>query len=201
MLEKSLGYDQFVKLVLAALEAADVPYMIGGAVAAWAWGEPRATRDLDVVVQVPVELVNRLSEELTARDMLVPTEIILNHLLDDRADIPINAIHIHSGYKADIYLLREGDTLRKEAFQRRKLVDLGPVLGKVYLHSPEDLIVYKLWYYSLSQQTKHLRDISSIVVTLRDELDYDYIRRWAVEKGVNALWDELLERVDKEGGG
>jgi hypothetical protein len=201
MLEKSLGYDQFVKLVLAALEAADVPYMIGGAVAAWAWGEPRATRDLDVVVQVPVELANRLSEELTARDMLVPTEIILNHLLDDRADIPINAIHIHSGYKADIYLLREGDTLRKEAFQRRKLVDLGPVLGKVYLHSPEDLIVYKLWYYSLSQQTKHLRDISSIVATLRDELDYDYIRRWAVEKGVNALWDELLERVDKEGGG
>jgi hypothetical protein len=201
MLEKSLGYDQFVKLVLAALEAADVPYMIGGAVAAWAWGEPRATRDLDVVVQVPVELTNRLSEELTARDMLVPTEIILNHLLDDRADIPINAIHIHSGYKADIYLLREGDTLRKEAFQRRKLVDLGPVLGKVYLHSPEDLIVYKLWYYSLSQQTKHLRDISSIVATLRDELDYDYIRRWAVEKGVNALWDELLERVDKEGGG
>jgi hypothetical protein len=199
MLEKSLGYDQFVKLVLAALEAADVPYMIGGAVAAWAWGEPRATRDLDVVVQVPVELVNRLSEELTARDMLVPAEIILNHLLDNRADIPINAIHIHSGYKADIYLLREGDTLRKEAFQRRKLVDLGPVLGKVYLHSPEDLIVYKLWYYSLSQQTKHLRDISSIVVTLRDELDYDYIRRWAVEKGVNALWDELLERIDKEG--
>jgi hypothetical protein len=55
--------------------------------------------------------------------------------------------------------------------------------------------------FSLSQQTKHLRDISSIVVTLRDELEYDYIRRWAVEKGVNALWDELLERVDKEGGG
>ncbi len=201
MPEKTLAYDQFVKLVLAALEAADVPYMIGGAVAAWAWGEPRATRDLDVVIQVPIELVNRLSEELTARDMLVPAEIILNHLLDDRADIPINAIHIHSGYKADIYLLREGDTLRKEAFQRRKLVDLGPVLGNVYLHSPEDLIVYKLWYYSLSQQTKHLRDISSIVVTLRDELEYDYIRRWAVEKGVNALWDELLERIVTEGEG
>ena len=201
MPEKTLAYDQFVKLVLAALEAADVPYMIGGAVAAWAWGEPRATRDLDVVIQVPIELVDRLSEELTARDMLVPAEIILNHLLDDRADVPINAIHIHSGYKADIYLLREGDTLRKEAFQRRKLVDLGPVLGNVYLHSPEDLIVYKLWYYSLSQQTKHLRDISSIVVTLRDELEYDYIRRWAVEKGVNALWDELLEHIDTEGEG
>jgi hypothetical protein len=197
--ETTLEYGQFVKLVIAALEAANVSYMIGGAVAAWAWGEPRATRDLDVVVQVPIEAVDRLSRELTARDMLVPAEIILNHLLDDRADIPINAIHIHSGYKADIYLLREGDSLRTEAFRRRKLVDLGPALGKVYLHSPEDLILYKLWYYSLSQQTKHLRDISAIVATLRDELDYDYIHRWALEKGVNTLWNELLEQTDRGG--
>ncbi len=193
-----LEYSEFVKLVLAALEATKIQYMIGGAVAAWAWGEPRATRDLDVVVQVPIEAVDRLSEELVARDMLVPADIILNHILDDRADIPINAIHSNSGYKADIYLLREGDSLREEAFRRRKLVDLGPALGKVYLHSPEDLILYKLWYYGLSQQTKHLRDISAIVITLRDKLDNDYIRYWAEKKGVNTLWDELLDRIEDE---
>ena len=85
-----------------------------------------------------------------------------------------------------------------EAFRRRKLVDLGPALGEVYLHSPEDLILYKLWYYSLSQQTKHLRDISAIVMTIQAELDYDYIQRWAVEKGTNTLWDEILESVDME---
>lgn len=129
MPEEILAYRDFIKLVLAALEAADVPYMIGGAVAAWAWGEPRATRDLDVVVHVPIEAVNQLSEELAARDMLVPVDIILYHLLDDRADIPLEPIHMHSGYKADIYLLRPGDALREEAFRRRKLVDLGPDLG------------------------------------------------------------------------
>jgi len=193
-----LEYSEFVKLVLAALEATKIQYMIGGAVAAWAWGEPRATRDLDVVVQVPIEAVDRLSEELVARYMLVTADIILNHILDDRADIPINAIHSNSGYKADIYLLREGDSLREEAFRRRKLVDLGPALGKVYLHSPEDLILYKLWYYGLSQQTKHLRDISAIVITLRDKLDNDYIRYWAEKKGVNTLWDELLDRIEDE---
>ncbi|MBU0510559.1 MAG: hypothetical protein KKD28_09000 [Chloroflexi bacterium] len=198
MPEEMLAYRDFIKLVLAALEAADIPYMIGGAVAAWAWGEPRATRDLDVVVHVPIEAVNQLSEELAARDMLVPVDIILNRLLDDRADIPLNPIHMHSGYKADIYLLRSGDALREEAFRRRKLVDLGPDLGEVYLHSPEDLIVYKLWYYSLSQQTKHLRDITSIVLTLEDELDKGYIRRWAEEKGINTLWLELLERIKAE---
>ncbi|MEA3350714.1 MAG: hypothetical protein U9Q82_08855 [Chloroflexota bacterium] len=198
MTEEMLAYRDFIKLVLAALEATDIPYMIGGAVAAWAWGEPRATRDLDIVIKVPIKAVNQLSEELAARDMLVPADIILNHLLDDRADIPLNPIHMHSGYKADIYMLREGDALREEAFRRRKLVDLGPELGEVYLHTPEDLIVYKLWYYSLSQQTKHLSDITAIVLTMGDELDYGYIRRWAEEKGVNTLWDELLERIKAE---
>jgi len=198
MPESILPYSDFVKLVLAALEAADIPYMIGGAVASWAWGEPRATRDLDVVVQVSIELVERLSEELAARDMLVPADIILNNLLDDRADIPLNAIHVHSGYKADIYFLRKGDALREEAFQRRKLVDLGPELGQVYLHSPEDLILYKMWYYSLSKQTKHLRDITAIVLTLGDELDDNYIRCWARDKGLNTLWDEILERIESE---
>ena len=74
-------------------------------------------------------------------------------------------------------------------------VDLGPQLGEVYLHSPEDLIIYKLWYYSLSQQTKHLRDITAIVHTLGDELDYPYIRSWAKIKGPITLWEELITRI------
>ncbi|MEW6405006.1 MAG: hypothetical protein AB1649_24685 [Chloroflexota bacterium] len=41
--ETILPYGDFAKLVLAALGAADVPYMVGGSVAAW--GEPRATRE------------------------------------------------------------------------------------------------------------------------------------------------------------
>ena len=94
--------------------------------------------------------------------------------------------------------MRKGDELREKAFLRRKLVDLGPELGEVYLHSPEDLILYKLWYYSLSQQTKHLRDITAIVLTLGDNLDYAYVRRWAQEKGVNALWDQLLEQIETQ---
>ena len=169
--------------------------MIGGAVAAWAWGEARATLDLDVVVNIPLESVNRLANELNKRNMLVPADIILDNILETRADLPINAIHIYSGYKADLYPLRLGDELRASAFERRQKIDLGEPLGEVYLHSPEDLIIYKLWYYSLSQQTKHLRDITSIIITLGDGLDYKTIEYWANNKGLTSLWEDLLARI------
>ncbi|MFO7943541.1 MAG: hypothetical protein R6U51_04485 [Anaerolineales bacterium] len=40
MPEHHMEYADFVRLVLDTLEAAEIPYLIGGAVAAWAWGEP-----------------------------------------------------------------------------------------------------------------------------------------------------------------
>ena len=45
--EASMSFGSFVRTVLDALEAANVSYLIGGAVALAAWGEPRTTRDLD----------------------------------------------------------------------------------------------------------------------------------------------------------
>ena len=190
-----LSYEGFVQLVLEAIEAAGIDYMIGGAVAAWAWGEPRSTLDLDLVVNIPLESVDLFSDALAKRDMLVPAEIIQDNILEDRADLPIHAIHMHSGYKADLYPVREGDALRASALNRRQEINLGEPIGDVYLHSPEDLIIYKLWCYSISQQTKHLRDITSIVMTLGDGLDYSYIEMWVIEKGVINIWRELLSRI------
>lgn len=198
MNDEILSYEGFVRLVLEAIEAAGIEYMIGGAVAAWAWGEPRSTLDLDLVVNIPLDSVNLLSDELNKREMLVPAEIILDNILENRADLPINAIHMYSGYKAVLYPLREGDELRATAFKRRKEINLGESFGTVYLHSPEDLIIYKLWYYSLSQQTKHIRDITSIVMTLDDELDFSYIEKWVIEKGVVNIWEALLLKIRYE---
>ena len=195
MNEHILQYEDFIKLILEALQAAGIEYLIGGAVAVWAWGEPRSTLDLDLVVNIPLEAVGKLSHELKVRDFLVPAEIILDNILEERADLPINAIHMYSGYKADLYPVRSGDALRASAFARRQRIDLGEPLGEIYLHSPEDLIIYKLWYYSLSQQTKHLRDITSIVLTLGDQLDTSYITVWVERKGLTSLWAELLAQI------
>lgn len=146
MKDQPLDITGFLKLILEVLEVSKIEYMIGGAIAEWAWGEPRATQDLDIVINLPIQVIGKFSKELEKRNMLVPAEIILDAVIEDRADIPLNAIHMYSGLKADIYLMRDGDALRQSAFQRRVMVDYGPPIGKVYVHSPEDLILYKLMW-------------------------------------------------------
>ena len=191
--DQPLDITSFLKLILDTLKAAGVEYLIGGAIAEWAWGEPRATQDLDLVINLPIEAVVRFSKELEKRNMLVPADIILDAMMEDRADIPLNAIHMYSGLKADLYLMRDGDALRQSAFQRRVLVDYGPPIGKVYVHSAEDLILYKLMYLGLSGQPKHARDIAAILRAKKNQLEFGYIEEWVAQLGLGSVWKELLD--------
>jgi hypothetical protein len=70
--ESSLAFVDFARLVLDAIEAPELEYLIGGAVAVWAWGEVRSTQDFDLVVHVPGPKIMQLSQELEKRGMLVP---------------------------------------------------------------------------------------------------------------------------------
>lgn len=195
MTDPNMDFGDFMVLVLEALKAVKVEYLIGGAIAVWAWGEARTTRDFDLVVNIPFENIPLLSQELEKRDMLVPVEVILDLLVKPTGDLPINAIHLYTGYKAELFLLRPDDVYRATTLARRRLVDFGPPLGQVYVHAPEDLILNKVRYFSLSHQTKHIRDIASIVKSLGDELDLTYLESWAVHLGLMGQWREILQKI------
>jgi hypothetical protein len=195
MNDQPLDITGFLKLILETLEVSGVEYMIGGAIAEWDWGEPRATQDLDIVINLPIKAIGRFSKELGKRKMLVPADIILDAMKEDRADVPLNAIHMYSGLKADLYLMRAGDKLRQSAFERRVKVDYGPPIGKVYVHSPEDLILYKLMYLGLSGQPKHARDIAAILRAKKNQLDLRYIEERVNRLGFGSVWNEMLDSV------
>ena len=74
-------------------------------------------------------------------------------------------------------------------------MDYGPPIGKVFIHSPEDLILYELMYFGLSQQSKHSRDIVAILKAKKNELDLDYLEQWVVRLGLSAPWKEMLDNI------
>ena len=193
-----LSFEDFLKIILSVLEKTGIDYMIGGAVAVWPRGEPRSTQDIDIVIHLGIEQINSLSKELEKVDIYLPPDIIMENLHETRIDLPINAIHGASGFKVEMFLMRDDDELRKTAFQRRVKVDFGFEMGEVYIHSPEDLIIYKMLYYSLSQQTKHIRDIGSITKTMGEKLDYEYIQKWAIKKQLTSIWQEIKRELEGE---
>lgn len=187
----------FARLVLDAIEASQLEYMIGGSFALYAWGDVRTTRDFDLVVHLPGQKISTLSVELEKRQMLVPPEILLDLLMQPEGDLPVNAMHLDSSYKAELFLLRPDDTFRSTCLERRRLVDLGEPLGKVFVHAPDDLIINKVKYYGLSRQTKHIRDIASILAVSGDEIDWAYLMKWMRQLGLIDAWLEVKFEVDK----
>jgi len=186
-----LSLLDFARLVLDAVEATESEYMLGGALAVMAYAEARATQDVDIVVNLPLDRIQDFSKELEKREVLIPASLILERFTQPQGDIPLSGIHLHSGQRVDIFLLQKGDPLRVSALTRKKLIDLGLPLGLVYVHSPEDLILYKLRYFAISEQDKHVRDIAALIYAQRGKLDESYLNSWVRSLGLEAYWQQL----------
>jgi hypothetical protein len=196
MPKEFISFEQFLIAIIEVLNKSGIDYLLGGAVGVWAWGEPRSTQDIDLVISLSAEESTNLSQELEKIEIYLPPEIILENLYETRADMPLNAIHGTSGFKAEMFPVRVGDDLGNSAFSRRRQVDFGSAVGLVYVQSPEDLIIYKLIFFSISQQTKHIRDIGSMLKVSGKDLDFEYIERWVKEKGLQRVWEEIKKQIE-----
>ncbi len=66
---------------------------------------------------------------------------------------------------------------------------------KIYMTSPEDILLSKLERYRLGDETsdRQWKDIMGVLRTKAGELDLVYLRRWAVELGVADLLERALQ--------
>lgn len=170
-------------------EALAIPYYITGGVAAIAYGEPRTTQDLDVVLSLPLSSVKHLGEWLEAGGFYVAG---LEDVMSGQSQV-IQIIHIQSISRADLMISGNGD-FDQSKFARKQAYEL-PDGTVVNLLSPEDLILSKLKWRTENQSEKQWRDILGILKT-QTELDRQYLEAWALRLGVA----EDLQRTFVEAG-
>jgi hypothetical protein len=167
---------------IARLERARVPYMITGSVASSYHGEPRATRDLDIVIDPDPGGLDRLVGELDAAGLYVDAEAALR-AFDARTQF--NAIDAATGWKVD-FLVRKDRPFSREEFGRRTRADL---LGTpAWIASPEDTIIAKLEWSLASGSDLQLGDVEAMLDIGGDSLDLAYIERWVASLGLHAPW-------------
>ena len=156
-------------------ENENIPYYVTGGVAAIAYGDPRTTRDLDVVIQVPKGSIAQLQAALELAGFYVAGA-------DDVASGRMKTLqitHMESISRADL-ILADSDAFNQQQFERRRRYAF-PGGTDVYLASPEDVVISKLRWGLRSESEKQRRDVLAILKVLQDKLDYEYVYRWANE--------------------
>jgi hypothetical protein len=173
--------------VLPRLDDIGIPYMVTGSLASSYHGEPRATLDLDVVIDPTEAALERLVDGLQDAGYYVDRDAAHAAL---RTRGQFNAIGPDSS-KVD-FILRRNRPLSVEEFARRQAADLLGTPGTIA--SAEDLVIAKLEWAVASESERQLRDVAGILAAAGEEFDEDYVERWVDALGLAETWRDVRGR-------
>jgi hypothetical protein len=172
-------------LFVRPLVRAGIRHLLTGSVAAIFYGEPRLTHDVDIVVFLNDEEIQKLAEIFPSTDFYLPPADVLIIEAHRAQRGHFNAIHLQTGFKADFYLVGR-DELHAWAFRFAYRVQFEG--ETIMLAPPEYVIIRKLEYYREGGSEKHLRDIRSILTGWGEKLDRSALDHWIQERGLQAEW-------------
>lgn len=162
--------------------------MVTGAVAAIAYGEPRLTNDVDLVVRLAPGDAQTLISAFAQNDYYVPPLEVIEEERRRARHGHFNIIHHHTALRADVYLVGE-DPLHEWAMVRRRTARIG---GEAIWFAPlEYVIVRKLEYFQQGESDRHLRDIAGILRVSAELVDHAELERLIAERGLTAVWKRV----------
>ncbi|MDD4892156.1 MAG: hypothetical protein PHU85_19710 [Phycisphaerae bacterium] len=182
---------ELMTVVVKALEKVSAGYMVSGSMATIAYGEPRLTMDVDIVVDLRPAQVRPLREEFPETEFYFSEEAAHQAI---REGGMFNIIHPTSGLKADLIVAGTNPVNLARLRRTRELVVAAGV--KVRFSSPEDVILAKLQFHAEGGSEKHLRDIRGVILAHQVPLDLDYIGALAEQWGLSTTWRMLLGPVN-----
>ena len=185
-----MSQQDLLKHVVEALDEIGVGYLLSGSLASSLQGEPRATHDIDIVIDISLADVGRVVAALSGPGIY----------LDERAVAAaasrrsmFNLLDSATGDKVDFWPLKD-EPFDRQRFGRRLEVE---ALGlRLSVSTPEDTVLMKLrWALQSGGSEKQVGDAAGVFAFQGDLLDQAYLDRWAEELGVTALLAEVRQRA------
>lgn len=178
---------ELLRRIAGMLDEASIPHMVVGSLASSFHGEPRQTRDIDIVIDPTPEALRRFVELLPPDDFYADAEAA-TEALDRRTSF--NVVEIHTGWKVDLIVRRDRPFSREELGRRIRvrLLDTDADIA-----TAEDTIIAKLEWATEGQSERQLRDVAAILETQGDSLDQEYIGRWIRALGLEDAWARARE--------
>lgn len=174
-----------VSLFLVPFNTLNLTYMVTGAVAAVIYGEPRFTRDLDIVVDLRPGDADRVAGAFPKAAFYVPPL----EVMEEEARRPLhghfNLIHLDTALKADCYVAG-ADPLHEWAIARRARHDAGGI--PVWVAPAEYVILRKLEWYRQGQAARHLDDIRAMLRVSAGSIDRVTLGSWVARLALEEEW-------------
>ena len=186
-----MSQQELLALVVGELNQLNIPYMLTGSFASSLQGEPRATHDIDLVVELRPESCRALIEGLKRPELYVNQEAA-ERVVAQKSGL-FNLINSETGDKVDFWILT-GEKFDQARFRRRQTVE---VLGlSLEVSSPEDTILMKLkWARQSGDSQKHSVDALRVYEVNREFLNLKYLGEWVSSLGLQEQWEALLHQA------
>ncbi len=169
---------QLLEKITQSLEKADILYMVSGSIALNAYAVPRMTRDIDIVVELQKNDIDRFCKIFETGFYIDP--ITVQEEVKRRG--MFNVIDFESGYKID-FIIRKNSTYRQLEFSRRMLTNAYGF--DVWIVSIEDLIISKIAWIQELQSDRQIDDIKNLL--LNPIADKTYIQDWCQNLDFNTF--------------
>jgi len=179
-------------MFVGPLNRLGLEYMVTGSAASMAYGEPRLTLDVDLVVELPRERIGELVLAFPSQAFYCPPVEVISVEAQRDARGHFNVIHMETGFKADFYPVGR-DALHVWGMARRRRVEFAG--EPVMLAPPEYVIVRKLEYFREGGSEKHLRDIAGMLRVSGAMIDGDAIQQWTTRLGLQTQWEQAKASV------
>ena len=168
--------------------------MLTGSLAAAFYAIPRATQDIDLVLEVTEGHLDDLVRAVLATGLYVDPDAAREAL---RQEGRFTAIDPETGWKVD-FIIRRSRAFSLSEFGRRRREQ---VLGlELYLVSLEDLIIAKLEWAQKGESGLQLMDVQALLRSSPPNLDRPYMDRWIGELGLTVEWDVAQKALEAGSG-
>ena len=168
-----------LKAAAAALRDAEVPFLLGGGVAAWVRGGPETAHDLDLMVKPPdAERALQVLEDAGFRAERPPEGWLYKAWA---GDVLVDLIFDPSGGPVDDAMFERGEELDVHAFQ-------------MHVMSLEDVMVTKL--LALREHEVDYESVLEIARGLREQVDWIDVRRRTQQSPYARAFFYLAEELD-----
>jgi hypothetical protein len=185
---------QILLSVAQILENLEIPYLTGGSIASSMLGIPRATQDIDLVIDLFPSKVRSFVEAMQ-REFYIDLERVENAV---ERTTSFNAIHLETVQKIDFFIGKNDDYSLEEMQRRLAVVVDESGKHKIFIASPEDIILQKLLWYKMGSRVseRQWRDVLGVLKIQGRRLDLDYLLRWAEKLDVKDLFEEARRATE-----